>query len=58
MNQYIDQEILLKLDILSQKPFLQDLFQQQVINKKIYTDEQFWAIHDQFIIDEIGQTTF
>ena len=27
MNQCIDQEILLKLDILSQKPFLQDLFQ-------------------------------
>lgn len=46
MNQYIDQEILLKLDILSQKPFLQDLFQSQVIDKKIYTDEQFWVIHN------------
>ena len=58
MQQSIDQEHMLKLDILAQKPHLRDLFEEQVRNLKLFTEEEFWKDNEGAIIDQIGKSTF
>ena len=62
LRQCLDQESLLKLDILSRKKHLSDLFLEQVQNpdaqKRTFTEEEFWRNNEAAIIDEIGQSHF
>jgi hypothetical protein len=62
LRQCLDQESLLKLDILSRKKHLSDLFLEQVQNpdpkKATFTEEEFWRNNEAAIVEEIGQSRF
>lgn len=56
---FMDQETLLKLDILAKKPHLRELFLEQVKGKDaIFGEEEFWQNNQQAIIDEVGPEKF
>lgn len=49
---------MLKLDILAQKPHLRDLFEEQVRNLSLFTEDEFWKDNEAAIIEQIGKSTF
>jgi len=59
----MDQETLLKMDVLYRNLHLRELFISQVIGSHegstgFISEEDFWKANEQSLIDELGQSAF